>query len=109
MRAPSTDSVIVPLSVAYAADSRWYAGVARLRYQRTTSSSVGHADEHRDRRPRGERTRHATIVSAMVTTATITRGTPKRTACWSWLTSLVVRATRSPVPGPLDGRQRQGA
>ena len=46
----------------------------------------------------GAMNRHATTVSTMVTTATITRGTPNRTACCSLFTSLVVRATRSPVP-----------
>ena len=97
VRAPSTDSVMVPLSVAYAADSRWYAGVARLRYQRTRITSVG-TPMNIAIETSGDTTRHATIVSVMVTTATITRGTPKRTACCSLFTSLVVRATRSPVP-----------
>ena len=49
-------------------------------------------DERRDDQARDDRS------AMMVTTATITRGTPKRTACWSLLTSFVVRATRSPVP-----------
>jgi hypothetical protein len=97
VRAPSTVSVMVPLSTAYAADSRMYAGVARRRYHRTMTTMVG-TPTNSATDTSGSITRHAATVSVIVTTATITRGTPNRTACCSLLTSLVVRVTRSPVP-----------
>jgi hypothetical protein len=68
-----------------------------LRYQRTIRTIVG-TPTNSATATSGAMSRHATTVSVIVTTATMTRGTPKRTACCSLLTSLVVRATRSPVP-----------
>lgn len=53
---------------------------------------------NRDTATSGEVSMLATTVSRIVTTATMSRGTPNRTACWMRLTSFVVRATRSPVP-----------
>ena len=97
VRAPSTDSVIVPLSVAYAADSRRYAGAARRRYQRTTGSSTG-SPASSPSATTGLVTRAATAVSAIVAPATSTRGTPNRTVYCTRSMSVVVRATRSPVP-----------
>ena len=74
-----------------------YAGVARLRYQRTIATIDG-TPTNSATATSGATTTLAATVSTIVTTATITRGTPKRTACCSLLTSFVVRATRSPVP-----------
>ena len=68
-----------------------------MRYQRELGTWISAAVSS-DRAASGEVRNAATVVATTVVTATTIAGMPNRMMCASDSTSLVVRATRSPVP-----------
>ena len=110
-----SDSTVRPFSavsarpairVEYVSRSRRYPAGARRRYQRVESTSGG-TTTSAPSAISGPARKAAATVSAAVTIATSTSGSPLRTVRARESTSPVIRLSRSPGAGRLDGRQRQ--